>query len=248
MTRDATRVAMVTGGTRGIGRAIATRFARGGVIPVVIYRQDDARAQEAIDALRAIEPRARSIKADLAVAEEAARAVAETTDALGAIDILVNNAFRGGRPPKKVHEIDPQAFSDDLTSNLVGPFLITRAVLPGMIARGAGRIIFIGSLAMHGERGRAAYVVAKNGLVGLARAVAAEYAPSGITANVVAPGYIEAGAFLALDPAVREAALKRVPMKRLGTAEEIAELVWYLGLPAAGYVTGQVIGIDGGAR
>jgi NAD(P)-dependent dehydrogenase (short-subunit alcohol dehydrogenase family) len=115
-----------------------------------------------------------------------------------------------------------------------------------MVARRAGRVVFIGSLAMHGERGRAAYVTAKAGLAGLSRAVALEYARSGITSNVVAPGYLDAGAFLGLPPDVREAAEKRVPVGRLGRADEVAELVHYLTRPEAAYVTGQVLGIDGG--
>ena len=138
-------------------------------------------------------------------------------------------------------------WTEDLTTNLTGPLILTRAVLPHMVSRNYGRIVFIGSLAMRGERGRVAYVTAKNGLVGLAKACAQEYARQGITANVVAPGYIEAGAFLRLPPPVREAAIAKVPQGRLGTADEVAELVHYLASPAAGYVTGQVIGIDGGA-
>jgi NAD(P)-dependent dehydrogenase (short-subunit alcohol dehydrogenase family) len=232
--------AIVTGGTRGLGLAIAERLARGGLRVAAIYRADADAARAAEATLGALAPGSRAFAADLAD-PDAVDAVLATIEAeVGPPSVLVNNAFRGGRPARKVHEIPPEAWIEDLASNLTGPFLVTRAVLPGMVARRAGRVVFIGSLAMHGERGRAAYVTAKAGLAGLSRAVALEYARSGITSN------LDAGAFLGLPPDVREAAEKRVPVGRLGRADEVAELVHYLTRPEAAYVTGQVLGIDGG--
>lgn len=241
------RIAVITGGTRGIGRAIALRFARGGVCPVMIHRSDQAAAEEALAEARALHPGAELHRADVSAAGDVERTFAEILERHSRIDVLVNNAFRGGRAPQKIHQLDPAAWREDLETNLTGPFLCSRAVLPAMIAAGHGRIVFIGSLAARGERGRGAYVVAKNGVIGLSRAIAAEYARDGITSNVVSPGYIEAGAFLRLDPGIRDAAVKRVPMGRAGTAEEVAEAVWYLASISAAYVTGQVLAVDGGA-
>jgi NAD(P)-dependent dehydrogenase (short-subunit alcohol dehydrogenase family) len=117
-----------------------------------------------------------------------------------------------------------------------------------MRSRGRGRVVLIGSLAERGERGRAAYTVAKSGLVGLARVLAQEYARDGITANVVSPGFIDAGAFLNLSAEIREACARQVPAGRLGRAEEIAAAVAYLVGPDAAYTTGQVLAVNGGAR
>lgn len=240
------RIALITGGTRGIGRAIALRFARGGATPVMTYRSDEAAAAEALGLARAIDPRAEVIRADVGAADQVSQLVQSVNATFGRIDVLVNNAFRSRPVPQKLHQTDPEAWSEDLAVNLTGPFLMTRAVLPAMIAQKQGRIVFIGSLAARGERGRAAYVVCKNGLIGMARAVAQEYAREGITANVVSPGYIAAGAFLRIDPAIQQAAIARVPAGRAGTAEEVAEAVWYVSSPEAGYITGQVLALDGG--
>lgn len=235
-------IALVTGGTRGIGRAIGARLAAAGFVPWLVYREDDVGAAEA----RALIPTAEVVRADLADPAAVDRLVSELVRKCGRIDAVVHNAFKGGRPARKIHEVSIADWTEDLATNLTGPFLLTRAVLPHMVARKYGRVVFIGSLAMRGERGRAAYVTAKNGVVGLAKACAQEYARQGITANVVAPGYIDAGAFLRLPENVREAAKQKVPQGRLGTAEEVAELVGFLASPGSGYVTGQVIGIDGG--
>lgn len=237
------RVAIVTGGTRGLGRAIAGRLAAAGFVPALVYRQD-------VEAARAVKeslPEAIVEQVDVASPEAVAAFVDRVLATHGRIDALVHAAFRSGRAPKKLHEVAIDGWTEDLATNLTGAFLITRACLPAMLAAKYGRIVYIGSLAARGERGRAAYSVAKQGLAGLARTVAQEYAADGITANVVSPGYIEAGAFLRLDPAIRERARSRVPMGRLGTAEEVAEAVAYFCSPASGFTTGQILGVDGGA-
>lgn len=240
-------VAIVSGGTRGLGLAIARRLASAGLTPAVLYRQDEAAAAAGLAQLQAVTPGAIAVQADVADPDEVTRALAEIEARLGAASVLVNNAFTSTGAPRKVHELDPATWARGLDTNLSGAFLLTRAVLPSMLAAGFGRVIFVGSLAARGEPGRAIYATAKSGMVGLMRTVAKEYAQHGITANMVSPGFMDAGAFLRLDPDVRERAAKSVPMRRLGRAEEVAEAVAYFASREAGYTTGQVLGVDGGA-
>ena len=241
-------VAVVTGGTRGIGRAISLRLAREGVTVVMVYRNDDQAAQAALSDVAKLQPDAQIEKVDVSDAQAVDDLAARVHARHGGAEILVHAALRSGRPARKTHEVPVQAWREDLETNLTSAFLVSRAFLPAMIDGGHGRVVLIGSLAMRGERGRVAYSVAKNGLVGLARTMAQEYARNGITANVVSPGFIDAGAFLKLDDAIKDVARKRVPSRALGTAEQVADAVWYLVGPQAGYTTGQVLEVDGGAR
>ncbi|MBK6686538.1 MAG: SDR family oxidoreductase [Deltaproteobacteria bacterium] len=242
------RIALVTGGTRGLGLAIAEALATAGHTPILGYHQDEAAAAAALTSIRTLAPRAVAWPVDIAD-PEAVEALATRAQAeLGPIQILINNAFRSGRPPQKVHELSPSAWREDLATNLDGPFWVTRAALPQMIASGFGRVVFIGSLAARGEMGRAAYSTAKAALAGLAGTIAQEYARQGITANVISPGFIDAGAFLRLSPEIRERALKRVPSGRAGQASEVAALVTHVVSDAGGYLNGQVLSVDGGTR
>lgn len=240
-------VAIVSGGTRGLGLAISQRLARAGHTPAMLYRADEAAAAEALAQVQAVAPGALTVRADIAEPDSVARAVAEVEARLGAASVLVNNAFASTGAPRKVHELDPETWARGLDTNLSGAFLLTRAALPSMLAAGFGRVVFVGSLAARGEPGRSIYATAKSGLVGLMRTVAKEYAQHGVTANMVSPGFMDAGAFLRLEPEVRERAAKSVPMRRLGRAEEVAEAVAYFASREAGYTTGQVLGVDGGA-
>jgi NAD(P)-dependent dehydrogenase (short-subunit alcohol dehydrogenase family) len=241
------RIAIVTGGSRGLGRAIALRLAEQGAVLAIVHQRDRAAADEALAAIRVHSPSARAYPADISDRAAIDEAVAKIRAELGPIEILVNNAYRPGRTPKKTHEIDPIEFAEDIQTNLVGQFHVTRAVLPSMLDRGFGRIVFIGSLAIRGERGRLAYVTAKNGLIGMMKTIALEYAKDGVTANMVSPGFLDAGAFLRFSTEIRERALARVPSKRPGRPEEVAAAVAYLCSDEAAYTTGQILGVDGGA-
>ena len=244
---SATRVAIISGGTRGLGLAISERLAQAGLTPTMLYLQDQASAEAALERVRVHAPSALALPCNLANAESVAETVQEAEAQLGPAEVLVNNAFQSTGLPKKVHELDPEVWTEGLAANLSGAFFLTRAVLPSMLAQTYGRIVFVGSLAARGEPGRSLYATAKSGLVGLMRTVAKEYAAQGITSNMVSPGFMDAGAFLRLDAQIRERAAKSVPMKRLGKAEEIAEAVAYFAGREAGYTTGQVLGVDGGA-
>jgi NAD(P)-dependent dehydrogenase (short-subunit alcohol dehydrogenase family) len=238
------RIAVITGGTRGLGRAIAERLATEGAITALIYQRDEASAKEAVAAI----PGAQAFPADIGSSEEIAKVIEAITTGLGPIEILVNNAFRSGRKPVKTHELEIAAWDEDLRTNLSGQFYTTRACLPSMIDRGFGRIVFIGSLAMRGEQGRVAYSVAKQALIGLSNTVAQEYAKHGITSNVVSPGFIQTGAFMRLSHEIRDRALAMVPSKRAGSPAHVAGLVAHLCSEEGGYTNGQVISVDGGAR
>ncbi|MBI4815397.1 MAG: SDR family oxidoreductase [Deltaproteobacteria bacterium] len=236
-------IALITGGTRGLGRAVAERLADEFEL-VLAYHADEAAAEQTVSALGSHE--VTLVKVDISD-PTAVENLGNTLRAKGRLDVLVHSAFRSGRPPKKTHELAVEDFVEDLGTNLIGAFTVCRAVLPLMMERGHGRIVLIGSLAMRGEPGRVAYSVAKSGLVGLAKTIAKEYAKQGITANVVNPGFIEAGAFSKLSPEIKARAVASVPMRRAGSKEEVAEAVAYLVGPASGYTTGQIIRIDGGA-
>jgi NAD(P)-dependent dehydrogenase (short-subunit alcohol dehydrogenase family) len=236
------RVALITGGTRGLGRTIAERLAADGFVPALLYRSDRPAAEEAVAAL----PGARAYEADISDRAQVDAAVARVNAELGPVRVLINNAYRAGRTPKKTHEVDPVEFAEDIATNLVGQFHVTRACIPSMLDGAWGRIVFIGSIAVRGERGRVAYASAKSALIGFAKTIALEYAKEGITSNIVSPGFIESGVFLRFSEEIRERALKLVPAKRAGQASEVAAAVSYLCSDDAAYTTGQVLTIDGG--
>ena len=240
------RIAIVTGGTRGLGFAISQALATEGLHVFMVYRRNTGAAEEALSQITKSGGQASIHQVDVGEPAQVAAFVSQTVSQHGGIDVLVHSAFRSGRPAAKTHELDIEAWQEDLATNLTGAFIVSRACLSSMLERKSGRIIFIGSLAARGERGRVAYTVAKNGVVGLAKTIAQEYARDGITANVVSPGYIDAGAFVSLDEKVKTAAAKQVPQRRLGTASEVAKAVVYFASEDSAYTTGQVLNVNGG--
>ncbi|MBS0223054.1 MAG: 3-oxoacyl-ACP reductase FabG [Proteobacteria bacterium] len=233
------RVALVTGGSRGIGRAVAISLAEAGAAIAVNFREKAAEAQTVVDRIRKAGRRAIAIRADVSKAAEVATMVATVRGELGPVDVLVNNAGIG--LIRNVDELTEEIFDQTIAVNLKSAFLCIQAVVPEMRARKWGRIINISSGAARGAGGIGPhYNASKAGLEGLTRGYAARLVKDGITVNAVAPSLIETDMVrsgLALSPS-------RIPLGRFGTPEECAQVV--LMLMGNAYMTGQTVGLSGG--
>jgi 3-oxoacyl-[acyl-carrier protein] reductase len=235
------RVAFVTGSTRGIGLAIAQAL-HGAGAKVAIVGRDQARA-EAVAAQ--LGERSAGVACDVARADQVEAAVAAAERALGPIDILVNNA--GVTRDNILLRLTEADWDAVLDANLKGAFLTTRAVIKGMMKRRAGRIINVGSIVgLTGNKGQANYAASKAGLIGFTKSVAKEYASRGVLANCIAPGFIETDMTAALPDEARATLLQDIALGRLGRPEDVAGAVLFLASDLAGYVTGQVLVVDGG--
>lgn len=241
----ADRVALVTGGSRGIGRAIALRLAGAGARLAIAYRSRDEDAASLVADLRAIGREAHAEKLDVADFAAAQAFVDGVRSRFGDVDVLVNNAgVVVDRPLFAMSEADWDIVLD---TNLKGAFNLSRAVLGRMMRRGSGRIVNIASVSgLRGVPGQANYAASKAGLVGLTRALAAESARFGVTVNAVAPGFIDTEMLRSMSDDKRGDLTKHIPMGRLGSEQDVAEAVLYLVSDAAAYVTGTVLPVDGG--
>ena len=239
------RVAIVTGGGRGIGCAVAVRLGKEGADVAISYRSNDAAAEEAAEEVRATGSRCEIFKGDVASPDDVAALFEGVGDKFGRIDILVNNA--GVTRDNLMMRMKEEEFDDVLRTNLKGTYLCTRAALRPMIRSRWGRIVNVSSVVgLVGNAGQANYAASKAGIIGFTKSVAREVAQRGITANVVAPGYVETELTGSLPEKVKDQIRGQVPAGRFGEAEEVAEVVAFLAGEGAGYVTGQTVAVDGG--
>ncbi|MDI3521946.1 MAG: 3-oxoacyl-[acyl-carrier protein] reductase [Bacillota bacterium] len=237
--------AVVTGGSRGIGRAIALELARLGAPVAVNYAGRAEAAREVVELITAAGGRAVAVQADVAQAAEAGRLLAEAEAALGPVGILVNNA--GITRDGLLLRMKEEDWNAVLNTNLSGVFHCTQAALRGMLKRRRGRIVNTASIVgLTGNAGQANYAAAKAGIIGFTKSVAKEVAGRGITVNAVAPGFIATEMTTKLPAEVREAYRSRIPLGRFGEPEDVARAVAFLASEAAAYITGQVLAVDGG--
>ena len=235
------RSALVTGSTRGIGRAIAESLAQAGARVGVVGR-DLGRAEEAA---AAISPEARGFACDVSDSAAVTALVEAAESAFGAVDILVNNA--GLTRDNILLRLKDDDWDAVLNANLRGAFVAIRAASRGMMKRRWGRIINIASVVgIVGNKGQSNYAASKAGLIGLTKSVAKEFASRNILANVVAPGFISTDMTAAMTDDAKKTLFTQIPLERLGTPQDVASLVTFLSSDHAGYITGQVVVVDGG--
>ena len=234
------RVALVTGGTRGIGRAITERLSADGFRVAAGYSGNEEAARRAADELGVM-----IVKGNVGEFEDAARAIREVEAELGPIDVLVNNA--GITRDAMLHKMSTQQWSEVIYVNLVSLFNMTRNVIEGMRERGYGRIINISSInGQKGQMGQTNYAAAKAGAIGFTKALALETANKNITVNCVAPGYIDTEMMATIPEPVMQKIVGAIPVGRLGRAEEIAACVAFLAREDASFITGATLSANGG--
>ena len=239
------RVAVVTGGGRGIGRAVAVRLANEGANVAISYRSNDVAAEEVAEEVRAAGVQCEIFKGDVASPEDVDALFKGVGEAFGPVEILVNNA--GLTRDNLMMRMKESEFDEVLDTNLKGTYLCTRAALRPMIRARWGRIVNVSSVVgLVGNAGQANYAASKAGIIGFTKSVAREVAQRGITANVVAPGYVETELTSSLSEEVKDQIRDQVPAGRFAEAEEVAEVVAFLAGEGAGYITGQTVAVDGG--
>jgi 3-oxoacyl-(acyl-carrier-protein) reductase len=239
------KLCLITGGTRGIGRATALAFADAGADVVFSYQHSKQQADEVTQLIREKGVRTGSYQANVASFDEVRTMVAQIQETFGTVTILVNNA--GITRDRSLLKMTRQMWDEVLGVNLDGLFNVTQAVLPAMLETGWGRIINVSSIiGQMGNFGQANYAASKGGAIAFTMSVAREVARKGVTVNAVAPGFIETDMLKGVPEAALEQVKAMTPMGRLGKPEEIADAIVFLASPKASYITGQVLAVNGG--
>jgi 3-oxoacyl-[acyl-carrier protein] reductase len=240
-----TRVALITGGSRGIGRAVALEMASRGNRVAINYSANEAAASEVVEEIRSAGREAIAIKADVGAVDEVDRLFSEVAAQLGPVEVLINNA--GITRDGLVLRMDPADWDQVMATNLRSVFLCSKAALRSMLRSKWGRIVNISSVAgVAGNAGQSNYAASKAGVIGFTKSVAKEVGSRGITVNAVAPGFIDTDMTNDLPDDVRAAAAASIAVGRFGLPREVASTVGYLASDEAAYVTGQVVVVDGG--
>nr|WP_325183293.1 3-oxoacyl-[acyl-carrier-protein] reductase [uncultured Oscillibacter sp.] len=239
------KTALVTGGSRGLGRAVCLELAKGGASVVLCYAGNEAAAQETVREIEALGAKALAIRCDVSDAAQVDALVKAAVETFGQIDILVNNA--GITRDNLLMRMSEADFDAVISTNLKGTFLCMKAVSRLMLKQRYGRIVNLSSVVgLRGNAGQVNYAASKAGVVGMTKSLAKELASRGVTVNAVAPGFIETDMTAALTDAARAAAQGSIPMNRLGAPEDVAKAAAFLASDDAAYITGQVLAVDGG--
>ena len=240
-----TRAAVVTGGSRGIGRAVCTALAKQGVNVVVNYCHGEAAAAETVALCKAAGADAVAVQADVSTAAGCKALFDAAAAAFGRVDILVNNA--GITRDNLILRLTEEDFDAVLDANLKGAFLCCKEAARRMVRQRYGRIVNLSSVvALRGNAGQINYAASKAGVIGMTKSLAKELASRGVTVNAIAPGFIETDMTAAMPEAAKTATLASIPMGRLGQAEDVARAIAFLAAEESGYITGQVLCVDGG--
>ncbi len=239
------KTAIVTGGTRGIGKAIALRLAADGADVVVLATKETQASAEVVQEIETMGRRAAFYACNVADAKEVDATVKKVIEQFGKIDILVNNA--GITKDQLLIQMKEEDFESVIDVNLKGCFHMSKACIRPFIKQRSGRIINISSVVgLMGNAGQVNYAASKAGIIGLTKSIAKEYAAKGVTCNAVAPGYIQTEMTQVLSEQASEGIMSQIPTKRFGNPEDVANVVTFLAQDAASYITGEVIKVDGG--
>ena len=239
------KVALVTGGTRGIGRACSEALAKAGARVVMAYRGNADAAKEATRAIEEAGGQAEAVQLDVASPESVDATIKELTKRLGGLDILVNNA--GIARDQLLLRVKPAEIEETFATNVAGALYCAKAAIRPMMRAKQGRIINLSSVVGEaGNPGQAVYSASKAAVIGLTKTLAREYASRGITVNAVAPGYIDTDMTASLSDEIKEGIVSSTPLGRVGRPEEVAAAVLFLASAEAGYITGQVLRVNGG--
>ncbi|MBO8171067.1 MAG: 3-oxoacyl-[acyl-carrier-protein] reductase [Bacillaceae bacterium] len=239
------KVAVVTGGSRGIGRETVLELAEAGADVVINYAGNEQAALEVAEEVKKRGRKAITVKADVSSSEEAGQLIKQALDQFGKIDILVNNA--GITRDNLLMRMKEEEWDDVINTNLKGVYNCIKAVTRPMMKQRSGRIINVSSVVgVMGNAGQANYVAAKAGVIGLTKSVARELASRGITVNAVAPGFIETDMTEKLQEEAKDQLMAQIPLNRLGTPRDVAHVIAFLASDASSYMTGQTLHVDGG--